>query len=648
MDRNQKYVAGILTSATLESDGVVRLLIQENKLEDTSFESPSGQRSWIKLSGDWVKYIQPDLESTVRAKFYLDHYEPHWDEVLWRWEYKSGVRVDLTMVDDDDRMVMKRIDISASTSQLLSNPIKLSPCSDSARRPRTSNVLNPNSPPPTEPLKRPRQSSDPSSPHSIINSPEQSSSLTIPNSEKKARTKTLNENLNSNDQEQRSIDAFPKKTSSSPIASCSSSRIGLCEIELANDPSDRTTLLSRKFSNPVRHDSMRSTVQGTSSEIGKLNNARENSSIRWKTLKEIEVMEGGPQRCFDFVGIITQTKTSTCEKAGLGTCDYKMTLYLTDNSRSVEDRDVTCNLFWKNERSCPPWLEAQWKVIFLWSVHKRRSDHFNTQLVGPSGGFRWALWCPGHHGSEDTIELGPWDPYETLKSLKNRAQILYQNHLSKDILNDGIEPSLPVCTSNQPISRIYELKHKPLGTIVDLWHAAPDSDRLTVTDFTKNPLPIKKYSPTQSVSRLHYDNGGNPHNWSITTNRLFSIYVSQPILLSVLKKIESSQAENGDDEGLFNFNNNEFSNAHRLRVAFSGKYFKLSQVSLKRRADGSLYGSMERNPSGDTSKYINHHQDGNKELQYWSRVVCLEESDPIVRKCREAFEVYRNELKSIN
>lgn len=82
-----------------------------------------------------------------------------------------------------------------------------------------------------------------------------------------------------------------------------------------------------------------------------------------------------------------------------------MTIYLRDDSRPTSARDVTCNLFWKDEEACPPWEKANWKVICLWNVVKRASGQFDTQLIGQSGGFGWALWAPGFYGSNEMLEV---------------------------------------------------------------------------------------------------------------------------------------------------------------------------------------------------------------------------------------------------
>lgn len=135
------------------------------------------------------------------------------------------------------------------------------------------------------------------------------------------------------------------------------------------------------------------------------------------------------------MGLIARKKTDVCERMTSGTKDFKMTLYLKDDSRPESLSDVTCNLFWKTQEASPVWGKANWQVMFLWHVRKRNSDLYNTQIIGAAENFAWALWAPQAFGSAEMLEFGMEDQdfippcylnSEGSRALKRQAAALFE------------------------------------------------------------------------------------------------------------------------------------------------------------------------------------------------------------------------------
>lgn len=445
----------------------------------------------------------------------------------------------------------------------------------------------------------------------------------------------------------------------------------------------------------------------------------------WLTLDEIDKMKtGGPSRRFNLMAIIDHKKSERCEKASSGTCDYRMTVYLSDHSRPKGAKRVTCNLFWRTEEECPSWLKANWKIIFLFNVHKRSSTIYHTQIIGPSRSYHWAIWCPAYLGCREQLETSTQrgsrsnDPTLTIgdlqltpHSLKRFAQHFYDSHLAyedrysphlrSDLDRSHPSDSLPIPTITSVFKRISDLTSpSPIKVdlcvkIVDIWRDAPGNDRLTVTDFTSNehlrfPSPMgldlepgESMMEEQNVTpslRFHLDHGGDRTNWRSTASRLISIYVAQPILGVVLRKldrieeIEARGRRPAGRDGEVGSNGRRRAqglNGHDFRAKLIDRFVRLNGIEIRFKpitstagssTPGTVYGLME-NPTTDP---MTHYQgvgrldleedDSHSEEQDLdrlddltlescsSRISPIDPTDPILKSLDQARQDFQLEL----
>jgi len=323
------------------------------------------------------------------------------------------------------------------------------------------------------------------------------------------------------------------------------------------------------------------------------------------TLDEIDKMAGGTSRPFSVIAIIDEKKTEQCERAGRGTMDYRMTLYLSDSSRGVGVRSVTCNLFWKTAESCPPWGKALWKVMILFNVYKRASAIYDTQIIGPSNIFQWALWAPGYVGSVEQLHssnqnLAQFASLFDLSpdQLKAKALALYQQHNAHSDLDladaAALVPSVPKSISDLSIG--FRQKFDLCVEVLDLWLEEGGNDRMTVTDYTCNPMlrtmnqDVEKMieimdgglemNPVAAV-RLHRSQGGTAANWRVTESRVMTVYIAEPILRATQGRFKpqtggsGGEGEDSEDWG---------ASVYDYRGRLVNRVVRLSQLDLCVRA----------------------------------------------------------------
>lgn len=220
-------------------------------------------------------------------------------------------------------------------------------------------------------------------------------------------------------------------------------------------------------------------------------------------------------------------------------------------------------------------------------------------------------------------------------SLKRKAAELYEVHHSllaaesdKAIgLGNGIQaPCLLLKICELGLRKPYEIFDLCVE-VVDLWIGEGDNDRLTVTDYTRNVCRRPALDPVQPLLLFHTENGGRRDNWEITSHRLITLYISQPILKTAYRQIIGSEGT---------------PNAHDLRSAFERRRFLFSQVTLRVRANGTIYGFLEC--SGATQDHGDECFTAETGYEEKARVMLIEENDPMAQPIIHAQESYRAEL----
>ncbi|KAH9466378.1 hypothetical protein Pst134EB_001431 [Puccinia striiformis f. sp. tritici] len=368
-----------------------------------------------------------------------------------------------------------------------------------------------------------------------------------------------------------------------------------------------------------------------------------------KTLHEIDRIPGGYDDLFSVVAIIDAMQTEECRPVSGGTSDYKMTLYLRDLSRQEEEKPVTCNLFWKTAEDCPPWGKARWKVIFLSNVYKRPSDVYNTQIIGRSSHFQWALWSPRrsdaaeqfHSSSENIAEfsslfcISPGRLVATARDLCVPSKLI-------PVSERALSPVGSVPKSIWELGHDLDKQFDLCVQIVDLWIDDSGNDRMTVTDFTPNPAlrmvqPNMQTKANQTRLRFHEEHGGYKSDYGKTESRMMVVYVEPPILKSIYNhfdKAGDSGNPSGDD----------------YRRDLVNKVVRLTQIDLcfdtNTKYSGLMYGLM-------TNPYVPKGVRPEKSFDFdpnsipllANRVVPLMPSEPAYQKLLQYEASYEQELR---
>ncbi|KNZ50170.1 hypothetical protein VP01_456g6 [Puccinia sorghi] len=393
------------------------------------------------------------------------------------------------------------------------------------------------------------------------------------------------------------------------------------------------------------------------------------------TLDEIDKMPGGTSRPFSVIAIIDEKKTEQCERAARGTMDYRMTVYLTDSSRGVGVRNVTCNLFWKTAESCPPWGKALWKVIILFNVYKRASALYDTQIIGPSNIFQWALWAPGYIGSVEQLHSSNQNLAQfaslfdlTPDVLKAKALALYQQHNAQsdpDLFSQhaaALVPSVPKSISDLTIG--FRQKFDLCVEVLDLWVEESGNDRMSVTDYTSNPMlrttnqDVSKMielteaglemNPVAAVT-LHRSQGGTAANWRVTESRVMTVYIAPPILRAIYGQFKPQTGTSADTEESEGWGASP--NVYDYRGRLVNKVVRLSQLDLCVRAGfhqkGIVYALMANPyksrlelPDDESSCDPDEHQ----LARFANRISPVSPSEPAYRKLMLDKALYTNEL----
>ncbi|EGG11530.1 uncharacterized protein MELLADRAFT_76710 [Melampsora larici-populina 98AG31] len=554
----------------------------------------------VRFAGPWVKYLSEDLEIAWEICLDLNRFDPIWNQFEDRWEFNHGLQAVILLQDVDEvSWYMKTIELGATTCR----PLRLPPfAASSASQTHRSTPL--------------RNASRHLS--SIKRSPSMDTKFSLGEASETIRTR-----LDSADPRIRSAHADRLTTPSrqgsvlheraTPSTSHKPDISSYCTDW--NSPTQQSTDVI-----PLAQPSVHRLVQSTQAP----------GVPDFVNLQDVEDSTQAGTFTFNVYGLITRKKNNVCQRVRGGTQDLQMTLYLQDNSRSQSSPEVTCNLFWRTEEACPNWEKANWQVLFLWGVHKRYSPRFNTQIVGQSDKFGWALWAPPGFGSAEMLDMckvgsSAVPPcflnFEGSRILQRLAESLHGslNRLTTPGLanpsdTDVTELSIPkrICDLQprepQKVSLCVEL--------IDLWHDPPANDRVTVTDYTSNihivPSDFRvEYDPgAQPWSRHHIDGGGTPENWPVTGQRQFTIYLCQPILEQFYRHIRGDLAS--DRAGV-----------HELRESLLGLYVRLDHVVIRAASKGGFYGLIETVQSQNRYEDEAILDDEQGDRQIWRKYITL-------------------------
>ncbi|KAH9466377.1 hypothetical protein MJO29_000223 [Puccinia striiformis f. sp. tritici] len=624
---NVSYLIGRVTSLKYNTiSSRVQICLEEQRIEKPctlagkrDADSRGHQQSFylITFVGHWCRMITHDLEETSILKLYLEGGVPGHHSAGSRWEFHNGIHAELTFEDHDGSPITKTIDIGTRLPSNTSAPT-LQPTS-SRDYPERKCLYTP---PATNHSKGSRlhpDDYDQTSPSAN----RQDQAWTRQNSHKRPK-------IQSNE----SATRIPYPPSESDR----------CQASTATSPNVSQT--------PIQ---LHSTQQVSTSCTAWPQISRDpppglkEQGFALKTLHEIDRIPGGYDDLFSVVAIIDAMQTEECRPVSGGTSDYKMTLYLRDLSRQEEEKPVTCNLFWKTAEDCPPWGKARWKVIFLSNVYKRPSDVYNTQIIGRSSHFQWALWSPRrsdaaeqfHSSSENIAEfsslfcISPGRLVATARDLCVPSKLI-------PVSERALSPVGSVPKSIWELGHDLDKQFDLCVQIVDLWIDDSGNDRMTVTDFTPNPAlrmvqPNMQTKANQTRLRFHEEHGGYKSDYGKTESRMMVVYVEPPILKSIYNhfdKAGDSGNPSGDD----------------YRRDLVNKVVRLTQIDLcfdtNTKYSGLMYGLM-------TNPYVPKGVRPEKSFDFdpnsipllANRVVPLMPSEPAYQKLLQYEASYEQELR---
>ncbi|KAH9824435.1 hypothetical protein DFH28DRAFT_945646 [Melampsora americana] len=561
----------------------VQLDLTKDSVDVSEGQSQGRSTTSVRFAGPWVKYLSEDLEVAWDICLDLNHFKPTWNQFEDRWEFDHGVHADLLLQDVDEvSWYMKTIELGATTSR----PLRLPPSAISAASQMHRSTPWRNASRHLPSIKR--------SPSMDVKLPLREASET-----KRARLDSPDrrnllahvDHLATPDRQESILHerATPSTSHKPDISSHHTDRIS---------PTQQSTDII-----PLAQPSVYR-MDPTASDLMQLTQAP--GVPEFYNLQEVENSTKGGNFTLNLFGLITHKKNDVCQRVRGGTQDLQMTLYLQDDSRPNSSSEVTCNLFWRTEEACPHWEKANWQVLFLWGVYKRYSTRFNTQIVGQSDKFGWALWAPPGFGSAEMLDVckvgGNLVPpcflnTEGSRMLKRLAAGLHDslNRLTTPGLTNPSEIDVAEISVTKRICDLQLREPQKVSLyvqLIDLWHDPPGNDRVTVTDYTSNmritpsDFRVENDPSAQPWSRHHVEHGGTPENWPVTGQRQFSIFLCQPILKQLYRHIRGDLASDG-------------AGVHELRETLLRLYVKLDHVVIRAAAKGGFYGLIETVESRD-------------------------------------------------
>ncbi|KAH9466383.1 hypothetical protein MJO28_001024 [Puccinia striiformis f. sp. tritici] len=627
--------------------------VEEGCLASTSTGSNKKARQHVHriiFCGDWAQLIAQDFQKSKKIKLYLNAYEPQ-VESDGRRKFSNGVRADLLFALGPSQLTffLKTIDIGPRCSDDLAEP---SPKSE--EEPDVIVVSSPrdSQADPQDNLHDRREidcSSDsrPSTKRTLVVEDHlEGGTYSAHHDEPSASTKKQNFTASSQNPHKR-VQIHPSEAAT-PIRHPSGNP------KLSQTPT-RPTLAAfndttRPLATPVNTSTTPRSVPSRTPRVP--TTVLQKQVFPMKTLDEIDKIAGGPRDAFNVIAYIDEKQSEECERAARGTSDFKMTLYLKDCSRPMATRNVTCNLFWKTAQNCPPWGQALWKVIFLFNVHKRASSLYDTQIIGPSNQFQWALWCPAYTGSAEKLisSNSNLDQFSSLfdstpADLKAQALALYQPFNDQTTSHLSSAPALPAIQSvPKTIAQLqpgFRQKFDLCVRILDLWVDGVGNDRMTVTDFTKNPVlrmekPDTNTANPTPVLRFHEDHGGNDENWVLTSCRVMTVYIEPPILQAIYGQFDGEASRNP--------------NMHDYRGQLLNKTVRLNQLDLRVGAGshnkGVVYGFMANLYKPRSARHDQDYEIDPDSLPLLAdRIVPLTPSEPAFRKLLQDEAIYQESLE---
>lgn len=114
-----------------------------------------------------------------------------------------------------------------------------------------------------------------------------------------------------------------------------------------------------------------------------------------------------------------------------------------------------------------------------------------------------------------------------------------------------------------------------------------------MTDYTCNPnlkpprIDFSIPDSTLPLAQLHMHNGGDASNPLITTRRILSVYVAQPILTQAFRELTG------------NHDRDAIRDPYKYKEVMLGRFIKLDLVSIRGRGEGGMYGLIEFNHAHD-------------------------------------------------
>ncbi|KAH9466375.1 hypothetical protein H4Q26_001366 [Puccinia striiformis f. sp. tritici PST-130] len=379
-----------------------------------------------------------------------------------------------------------------------------------------------------------------------------------------------------------------------------------------------------------------------------------NQPFPLKTLEEIQKMPGGRKDPFSVVAIIDDKHTEECTQSQGRATGFERILHLSDSSQPRAASKATCNLSWKTAGECPPWGKALWKVIFLSNVYKLRSTLPDTKIVGLPNQFQWALWCPAFAGAPERFISSTSNPDRfssllelTPSDLKAKALALYQSRNEQTTSHTSSRPALP--SAHSVPRTISQLGRDTRGQsdlcvkILDLQVDEFGNDRMTVTDYTSNPLlrmakpdVLSRTNPTPAL-QFHREHGGNPDNWDLTGSRVMSIHIEPPILHAIYRQFDPAGATG-----------NPYMYDYYGQLV--NKFVRLNQLDLRivagRDNTDTIEGYMDNPYKRQGYRHeINFDSDPASLARLTDRIVPLTPSQPAYRKLLHDRKIYQHCLK---
>lgn len=114
----KKHLSGNLLNIESDEDSDTLVLIIEAfpSSGQASTECSTSSRSKqqirrVQLSGDWVTFIQEDLQLTWQLHLDLASYSPIWNSRQERWQFDCGLHADLYLGDQTTGWYLKKINI---------------------------------------------------------------------------------------------------------------------------------------------------------------------------------------------------------------------------------------------------------------------------------------------------------------------------------------------------------------------------------------------------------------------------------------------------------------------------------------------------------------------------------------------------------